>query len=443
MVMLSRALQRPISTLKTKFLESLGKTKEDLNLLKKNYSDIPVGSITVDQIIGGMRGIKGILTETSKVDPYDGITFRGYDIPKCQTLLPAKHSQPLAESMFWLLLTGQIPTKAEVEELRSEFASRAALPDYTVNLLNSLPKNMHPMVQLSIAVLSLQPTSVFEKAYNKGLKKADYWEPTLEDACNLVAKIPTIAAIIYRNVYRDGKVCDLDPSLDLAGNYSNMLGYEDHQFHELMRLYLVIHSDHEGGNVSAHSTHLVGSALSDAYKSYSAGLNGLAGPLHGLANQECLKWLLECWERVGDDATERAIEVYVKDTLASGKVVPGYGHAVLRKTDPRFTVQLDFAKSVMKGDPLIRIVEMCYNVVPRVLKEQGKAANPWPNVDAISGSLLYYFGLKEFDYYTVLFGVSRTMGVMASLVWSRALGLPIERPESVTLEDLESLVKKT
>jgi len=213
------------------------------------------------------------------------------------------------------------------------------------------------------------------------------------------------------------------------------MGFDNKTFDELLRLYLVIHSDHEGGNVSAHTTHLVGSALSDPFLSFSAGLNGLAGPLHGLANQEVLRFIMQLQETFGGKAvSNQEVEKAVWDILKSGRVVPGFGHAVLRKTDPRYTAQQEFALKHLPNDPLFRVVKQLFEVVPGVLTEHGKTKNPWPNVDAHSGVLLQHYNLKEENYYTVLFGVSRALGVLAQLVWDRALGFPIERPKSVTTE---------
>jgi citrate synthase len=208
-----------------------------------------------------------------------------------------------------------------------------------------------------------------------------------------------------------------------------------------MRLYLTIHADHEGGNVSAHSCHLVGSALSDPYLSFSASMNGLAGPLHGLANQEVLIWLNKMIEEIGNTKpTTEQISDYCKRTLAEGKVVPGYGHAVLRKTDPRFTAQKEFYERYIKQDDLLDVVQKVYEVVPGILEATGKVKNPFPNVDAHSGALLVHYGLKEYDFYTVLFGVSRALGVLASLTWDRALGSPIERPSSTTTQLLKKKI---
>lgn len=220
------------------------------------------------------------------------------------------------------------------------------------------------------------------------------------------------------------------------------MGYTDENFIELMRLYLTIHSDHEGGNVSAHTTHLVGSALSDPYLAYAAGLNGLAGPLHGLANQEVLRWIIKMRAEIGLGASDEKVKEYIWDTLKAGQVlisfsfspnpvffqvVPGYGHAVLRKTDPRYACQREFALKHLPDDPTFHLVSQIYTLAPDILLEHGKTKNPWPNVDAHSGVLLQYYGFKEQEFYTVLFGVSRAIGALSGLIWDRALMLPLER----------------
>lgn len=291
------------------------------------------------------------------------------------------------------------------------------------------------MSQLVSAVSAMQKQSLFAAAYQSGAKKSEYWQSTLEDTLNLLAVLPEIAARIYRNSFKDGKLAPHDPRLDYSANFARQLGYQTHEFDELMRLYLVIHADHEGGNVSAHTTRLVGSALSDPYLSFAAGMCGLAGPLHGLANQEVLRWVVEFQKKVGTlDPTTEQVEKALWDTLNAGQVVPGYGHAVLRKTDPRYTAQREFALKHLPNDPLFKLVSKIYEVAPGVLTKHGKTKNPYPNVDAHSGCLLVHYGMTEYEYYTVLFGVSRAFGVLSSLVWDRALNLPLERPKSVTTE---------
>ena len=204
----------------------------------------------------------------------------------------------------------------------------------------------------------------------------------------MIAKLAPIAARVYRNTYFNGEQLKGDTSLDYSANFCRMLGMDSPGFDELMRLYLVIHSDHEGGNASAHATHLVGSTLSDPYNAYVGGLNALAGPLHGLANQEVLGWIQDLkakFDAEGKQVNEQTITEFAWETLNAGKVIPGFGHAVLRKTDPRYTCQREFAFKHLPDDELFKVVDTIYKVMPGVLTEHGKTANPYPNVDSHSG----------------------------------------------------------
>ncbi|XP_022650751.1 probable citrate synthase 2, mitochondrial isoform X2 [Varroa jacobsoni] len=440
--MSSRGISADSTDLKTVLADKIAVERLRVKEFRQKCGSQTIGEVTIDMMYGGMRGIKGLVTETSHLDPEEGISFRGYTIPQLREKLPKAPGgeEPLPEGLFWLLLTGSLPTEAQVKAVSRTWAQQADLPSHVVTLLNNLPASVHPMSQLSAAITACNTESKFVKAYNDGVNKMAYWEYAYEDSMNLIAKLPTIAAIIYKNVYRNGEsVPPIDGDKDWSANFCKMLGYNDPQFTELMRLYLTIHSDHEGGNVSAHTTHLVGSALSDPYLSLAAGMNGLAGPLHGLANQEVLVWLSKLQKTLGKDVSDEQLKEFVWKTLKSGQVVPGYGHAVLRKTDPRYTCQREFALKHLPNDPLFKLVGQIYKIVPDILLRLGKVKNPWPNVDAHSGVLLQYYGMKEMNYYTVLFGVSRALGVLSSLVWDRALGLPIERPKSMTTEGLMKL----
>ncbi|MBN8582824.1 MAG: citrate (Si)-synthase [Anaerolineae bacterium] len=420
--------------------------RERIKSLAKEHGDVVIDQVTVGQVIGGMRDIKSLLTDVSFVDPAHGILFRGMPIPDMLKALPkAKGGKmPLVGGLFYLLLIGEVPTKEQALEVEAEWAKRAAVPEYVFKMLKSMPKETHPMTLLSQAVLALQNGSVFAKRYHEGMKKDQYWEAALEDSLDLTAKLPIIAAYIYRMKYfGETSKPKYNPKQDYGLNFSRMMKVSDKKgYSELARLYFILHSDHESGNVSAHAMHLVGSALSDPYLSFSASLNGLAGPLHGLANQECLGWLIEVKEKFGGVPTRDELYKFSWDTLNGGQVIPGYGHAVLRVPDPRFTAQMDFAKKRFPDDELVRLADMVFDVVPAVFKEQGKAKNPAPNVDAISGTLQYYYGLRDFDFYTVLFGVGRALGVTANYIWMRGLGMPIERPKSLTTKMVEDAVAK-
>ena len=429
--------------LKEKFYQKSQVVRAELREMLKDHGDKKVDEVTVDQLIGGMRSVKSMLWDTSSLDPEEGIRFRGYNIPQLRELLPQAPNgkEPLPEGLFWLMMTGEIPTKENVLWLSKEWLKRSEVPQYVFDTLRALPKGTHPMTQFSVAVMSLQNESIFAKRYEEGMSKNDYWDPMYEDSMNMIAKLPQIAAFIYRHSFHNDEIIKPDPNMDWAGNFAKMLGFDNVDFLALMRLYMTIHADHEGGNASAHTMHLIGSTLSDVYYSFSGSLNALAGPLHGLANQEVIKWIFEMVEKIGSNQpTKEQIKQYIHDTLNAGKVVPGYGHAVLRQPDPRFIAQMRFAQDNIKNDPIVQIVWDLFEVVPEVLSSLGKVKNPWPNVDAHSGSLLVHYGLTEYNYYTVLFGVSRALGVSAGLCWDRALGLPLERPKSITTEWLSKFL---
>jgi len=422
------------------------KTPQVVELRKKHANKV-IGEVTVGMAMGGMRGIKGLVSETSLLDPMEGIRYRGRTLEECNEQLPkanATSNVGLPEAAFWLLLTDEVPTDAQTQALNAELHRRSTIPGHVLKLIDDLPSDTHPMTQLAIGLLALQPGSKFGQAYREGMARKDYWVHTLDDALTLVGQIPILSARIFRNVYFDGKHIPSDTSLDWAGNYAQMLGVnDDEQFLDVTRLYLMLHADHEGGNVSAHTTHLVGSALSDPYYAYASGVCGLAGPLHGLANQECLRWLKATKSALGDqEPTVEVLTKFAQDTLAQGKVIPGFGHGVLRKTDPRYMIQRDFAAANFPDDPLFKLANVCFEAIPPVLEATGKVSNPWPNVDALSGTCMQHYGLKQEDYYTVVFAVSRSLGCVANLVWSRAMMLPIERPKSVTCDWLTNEVNK-
>ncbi len=434
-----------MATLQDTLAKKIPQWRDEIASVKKQFGDKVVSEVTVAQAYGGMRGVKGMVCDTSVVEPDKGLIIRG------RPLLEIKHLWP--EEIFFLLLTGEEPDAEAKAALQLDYDKRAQVPEYVWDVLQAMPPDSHPMCMLNTGILVMERESAFRQWYDRGMTKDEYWKPSLEDALTLLARLPGVAAGVYRIRYNKGGLIPWTPGLDWGANYANMVGLADPtgSFAKLMRLYLNFHSDHEGGNVSANTCHTVASALSDAYYAVSAGLNGLAGPLHGLANQECLAWILDTMQKFGGVPTEAQLRDFAFETLRSGKVVPGYGHAVLRVTDPRYTGFNQFGKEHMPNDPVFQTVDRVFNVVPKVLEEfseervkAGKApiANCWPNVDAGSGALLHHYGLTEFPYYTVLFSVSRSMGMLAQLILNRAMGTPITRPKSVSTQWMKSQVKK-
>ncbi len=423
--------------IKNRFYNKASKCITEYNKLKKEHGDKVIANVTLGQIMTGMKGVPSLITDTSKLDPQEGIRFRGYTIPEIRQKLPRlkPEGEPLPEGMFYLLLMGEIPSEEDVFNISKDWSTRAHVPQHVYDVIDSMPKNAKPMTQFSAAIVAMATESLFQKAYRSGIGKQFYWDFIYDDVMNLIAKLPRVAAYIYRRNFYNGDHIEPNRRLDWAGNLAHMMGHDSEEVKRLLRLYMVIHSDHEGGNVSAHATHLVGSALSNPYYSFAAGMLGLSGPLHGYANQDVVHWIFDLWDELDtEDPSKEQLEKYVKQTLENGRVVPGYGHAVLRQTDPRFTAQKEFADKYIKDDNLVNTVNRLYEVVPPILGEIGKIQNPWPNVDAYSGALLHHYGIKEYTFYTVLFGVSRALGVLSSLVMDRLYGLPIERPSSHELK---------
>jgi|YNPNPStandDraft_1061719.scaffolds.fasta_scaffold00656_16 citrate synthase len=428
-------------SLKEKLYEKIEQWRPRTQRLHDEYGDVVVDQITIGQIIGGMRDVKCLVTDISYLDPEEGIRYRNYALPELFEKLPKPPGAeyPYVEGCYYLLLTGDIPTEEEVADVVDELSKRRILPYYVYDVIDAFPEVSHPMAMFSSAILTMSRESLFARKYEMGMRKQDYWDPMYEDALNLLAKLPEIAAYIYAKLYRNGKHIESNPFLDFGGNFAHMMGIGK-PYDDVSRLHFILHADHESGNVSAHTGHLVASSLSDIYLSISAMICGLAGPLHGLANQEVLKWLLEVMEKMGGKLpTEDEMKQFVWDTLKAGQVIPGFGHAVLRKTDPRYMIQREFALKHMADDPIMHYVDMLYRVVPPILKEQGKAKNPWPNVDAHSGAIQWHYGVREYDFYTVLFGIGRALGITANIIWDRALMYPLERPKSLTTDMLEQI----
>jgi citrate synthase len=433
-----------MAKLKEVLMQKITEHRPRTQTLLKQHGAVKVGEVTIAQAIGGARGVRCLVTDISYLDPMEGIRFRGKTIPETFEALPKVPGcdYPYVEGFWWFLLTGEVPSMEETLQVVDEFKQNRGIPQYVIDVLRALPTDSHPMAMFSSAILAMQRESNFVKRYNEGMKREEYWEPTYEDSTNLLAKLPSIAAYIYRMKYKADVHIPPNDGLDWGGNFAYQMGIPK-PYDDVARMYFILHSDHESGNVSAHTGHLVASALSDIYYAWSAGIDGLAGPLHGLANQEVLRWMMNFQQNLGGkEPTEELVKQALWDTLNAGQVIPGYGHAVLRKTDPRYTAQREFALKNLPDYPLFKLIDTVYKVAPGVLTEHGKTKNPWPNVDAHSGVIQWYYGLTEWDFYTVLFGVGRAIGVLANITWDRALAYPIERPKSLTTKMLEDLAEK-
>ncbi|ERE87737.1 citrate synthase [Cricetulus griseus] len=147
------------------------KEQARIKAFRQQHGKTVVGQITVDMLYGGMTGMKGLVYETSVLDPDEDIRFGGHSIPDGQKLLPTAKGgeEPLPEALFWLLVTGQMPTEEQVSWLSQEWAKRAALPSHVVTMLDNLPTNLYPMSQLSAAITVLNSENNFARAYSEGI----------------------------------------------------------------------------------------------------------------------------------------------------------------------------------------------------------------------------------------------------------------------------------
>ncbi|MBI5544568.1 MAG: citrate (Si)-synthase, partial [Deltaproteobacteria bacterium] len=334
-----------MSILKDKLAKKVPELRDHYRKLVKENASLKLSEVTLETLYGGLRGVKGLICDTSSVPPDKGLLVRGIPIGELAERLP--------EEIWYLLLLGELPGKEELADLQQDWAARAKVPGYVLHVLEAMPADSHPMAMFSTAVLVMEKESVFRARYDRGMKKDDYWDAAFEDAANLLARLPEIGAWIYRRRFDKGAPIPADSTLDWGASFARMTGLPDPngELSKLMRLYFTLHCDHEGGNVSAFTAHTVGSALSDLYYALSAGLDGLAGPLHGLANQECLGWILETNKKFGGAPSEEQLAKYAQETLDAGRVVPGYGHAVLRITDPRFMALHAFGARYCPEDP--------------------------------------------------------------------------------------------
>ena len=398
------------------------------------HANTVVSSITVEQLFKGLRGVEAVVCDTSYVDPQEGLFIRG--IPVLELMNRS------AEEIFFLLCTAELPDKNALEQLQNDLARRAQVPEYVWKVMESVPQDSNPMALLSMAMIAMQRESVFLKRYNEGMAREEHWKATLEDALNIIARLPVIAAGIYRKHILKEALCPPLAGDGFMENFARMLGIEDPggSFREFIRRFVVVHSDHEGANASVLTSRIANSSLSDLYLSISAAMNSLSGPLHGLANQESVKFALQILKKIKGVPKNKELEKYLREFLQSGSVIPGFGHAVLRHKDPRYTALFEFGKKVCPEEPLFQLVEKLGEIVPPLLIEQGKAKNPYPNIDGISGVLLYHFGIKELNFYTAMFSTSQILGICAQLVINRAIYSPIIRPKSVTTSWLQSYV---
>jgi len=356
----------------------------------------------------GLRGFPVGTCRTSSVNKDKGVSYGGYPVAELATLS--------SEAVIHLMLRKQLPSPEEEKAFAAELRDRQNLPPKVLELLSELPRDAHPMLWFVSGLLYL------------GM--AETTKDWREDGLNLIARVNPLVATIFR--LREGWGDPIPPrdDLDYASNFAHMLGAPGaHKLlGDVLRMFHVLHMDHGGGNLSTFTGKAIASGHADVYTSMAGAMGALYGPLHGGANEQCLAQVKE----IGT-ADEHEVDVYVRKLLAEGGKVYGFGHAVLRNEDPRARVQYRYARKHFADNPLVATALALRAVVPPILLEIPKIQNPYPNVDAVSGSLLSAAGLTHSEYYTMLFGWSRVVGITAQIIDERLVlrdgkGVPIYRP---------------
>lgn len=371
--------------------------------------------VTEDNLETGLRGYPVGYCTTSTVDPQKGLYYVGRPVSELDNWEP--------EQIIYLIFFGKEGNKEEVANFSKSLQERAICSPDLIRQIQLLPQKGHPMKLFVAAVLL---SAVFEG-------KNHY----LEDSLDIVAKIPQIAAAVINHHAGWNSLQPSKPELGYMENFTQMLNVPEGDKEKLthaFKLFNILHYDHGGGNLSAFVGKAVASGLEDLYGSLSAGLCALAGPRHGKANQDCLAFVQELVHELGPDATPDQVENAIRTRLNKGDLVYGFGHAVLRVEDPRATLLYKVAQEKYPDNPLVKMALLLRVAGTKVLKENPKISNPYPNVDAISGVLLNAAGFPYPEYYTVLFGLSRVVGISRQIVYERdearnGKGTPIVRPK--------------
>lgn len=371
--------------------------------------------ITKDNLETGLRGFPVGYCTTSTVDPTKGLFYRGIPLVELSKWNP--------KEVIFLLYTGKKGSTQEIEQFTHSLQARAKVSPEVIKHIYSLPRKGHPMKLFCAALLicgMLEGTGDYR-----------------EDCLNVIAKIPELAATVINFHAGWGHSKPSRPELGYMENFTQLLNIPNGNQTELtqvFKLFNILHYDHGGGNLSTFVGKAVASGLEDMYGSLAAAMAALAGPRHGRANQDCLEFVESIQDQLGNKATPEQVEKLIRERLNHNELIFGFGHAVLRVEDPRATVFYEIAEKRYGNHPLVKMASLLRSEGPKVLKENPKISNPYPNVDAISGVILTAAGFPYPEYYTVLFGLSRVVGIAIQIIYERCearqgKGTPIVRPK--------------
>lgn len=373
--------------------------------------------VTKDNLETGLRGYPCGYCTTSFVDPVKGLTYVGRPVDKIVDWGP--------EKVIYLLYSGKEGSEQDIKLFKDELTKRSKCSPEMIQAIRQLPRKGHPMKLFCVALLM---AGMFEGKNNYK-----------EDCLNLIAKLPEIAATVINYHAGWGDTPPSKPELGYMENFAQMINAPNRnlsQLTEAFKIFNILHYDHGGGNLSTFVGKATASGLEDMYGSITSAMTALAGPRHGKANQDSLDFVKSLLDVLGPKTNPQEVEDLLRKKLANNELIFGFGHAVLRVEDPRATVFYDYVEKNFPEHPLVKISLLLREVGPRILKENPKISDPYPNVDAISGTVLSAAGFPYSEYYTILFGLSRTVGIALQIVYERCeardgKGTPIVRPKYI------------
>jgi citrate synthase len=370
--------------------------------------------ITRDHLDTGLRGFPVGYCSTSHVDPQKGLFYSGRPVSELAFRDPVE--------IIYLLYYGEMGTSDQVAKFSKDLMERSHCKKEMIHHIQSLPKVGRPMDLLASAILI---AGMFEQTL-------DY----KEDCLNLIAKIPEITAHVINHHAGWEEASPSKPELGYMENFVHMLSVPGGKSPEMVNVFRMMHVlslDHGGGNLSTFVGKAVASGLENMYGSIAAAMTALAGARHGGANQETLEFVRSVLQEVGPNATQADVEHLLRTKIEKKDVLMGFGHAVLRVEDPRATICYQYCQKHFGADPLVKIASLLRLGGVKVLKENSKISDPYPNIDAITGVMLSAAGFPFPEYYTLLFGLARTVGIAIQIVDERVYarggkGTPIVRP---------------
>ncbi len=342
------------------------------------------------QPIRGLEGVVAANTALSFVDGENGrLYYQGFDIDE----LAGRVS---FEDVFQLLLFGKLPTKEQLDSIRSELVSMMQLPGQVYDLLKLSPPNSNPMVVLRTAVSAL---GGFDPDGGKNTEAAN-----LRKAKRILAQVATIVASLHR-IRTNQPILSADAKLGFAENFLYMFRgqaptKEERQAFDAI---LVLHADH-GLAASTFAARVTISTLAGMHSAITAALASLKGPLHGGANRKVMEMLQEI-------QTPEKVDSYIDGMLSEGQRIMGFGHRVYKTQDPRSMHLRKFSEDLCVKTGMSHLFDISHNIEASVLKRKGMR----PNVDFYSGTVQKALGIPK-EYFTCIFAVARTAGWIAHIM---------------------------